>query len=211
MSDGSSAPRDGALGNARERAVRVLTDRFADDTLSMDEFEARLDRMYQAATVADLDALLADVDHARPSAAVASPYDSRANRRVLSIMSATQRTGRWAMPGRMELRALMSSTILDLRDVALPAFCEIDLLAMWANVEILVRHGVVVEDLTHDVLANVENAALDDGTASANGPTLRITGTVVMSNVEVRVAPLGLSPEEAMAEAERVWRRRTWR
>src|SRR3712207_3225 len=50
-----------ALEAARERAIRLLTDRFADDTLTVDEFEARLDRMYQAGTPGDLDALTSDL------------------------------------------------------------------------------------------------------------------------------------------------------
>ena len=50
-----------ALEAGRERAIKLLTDRFADDTLTVEEFEARLDRMYQAATPADLDALTSDL------------------------------------------------------------------------------------------------------------------------------------------------------
>ena len=42
-----------AIEAARERTIRVLTDRFADDTLSIDQFEALLDRMYKASTVAE--------------------------------------------------------------------------------------------------------------------------------------------------------------
>src|SRR5689334_16804136 len=65
-----------ALEAARERTIRVLTDRFADDTLTIEQFESRLDRMYKASTVAELDALLHEVDTQRPPARVVSPYSA---------------------------------------------------------------------------------------------------------------------------------------
>src|SRR3712207_5178566 len=58
---GGSATERAALEAARERAIRLLTDRFADDTLTVDEFEARLDRMYQGTAPADLEALTGDL------------------------------------------------------------------------------------------------------------------------------------------------------
>src|SRR5947209_8023643 len=65
-----------ALEAARERTIRMLTDRFADDTLSIEQFEAHLDRMYKATTVAELDALLRDVETRAPArvARVAPAY-----------------------------------------------------------------------------------------------------------------------------------------
>lgn len=58
------------LDAARERVVRLLTDRYADDTLSVEEFEAELDRLHRATDVVALermaDALTSGV---RPAAA----------------------------------------------------------------------------------------------------------------------------------------------
>ena len=60
-------------------------------------------------------------------------------------MSNTERTGRWSMPRQLEVRALMSSIVLDLREVSIHGgVCEIDLFAVMASVEILVPPGVVV-------------------------------------------------------------------
>jgi hypothetical protein len=205
-----------ALEAARERTIRLLTDRFADDSLDLEQFEAHLDRMYKATTVAELDGLLRDVE-ARTArrAAVAPAYgepaygELPAPRRVLSIMSNTERTGRWAMPRQLEVRALMSSIVLDLRETSIPAgVCEIDLLAIMANVEILVAPGVVVEDLALGVMANVENRALDERIVPADAPRIRITGTAVMANVEVRMGPTGMPFRAAWREARKAWRRR---
>jgi len=200
-----------ALEAARERTIRLLTDRFADDSLDLEQFEAHLDRMYKATTVAELDGLLHDVDArtARRAAAVPAYGELPAPRRVLSIMSNTERTGRWALPRQLEVRALMSSIVLDLRETTIPAgVCEIDLLAVMANLEILVPPGVVVEDLALGVMANVENRAIDEGIVPVDAPRIRITGTAVMSNVEVRMGPVGLSFRAAWREARKAWRRK---
>lgn len=58
---------------ARERVVRLLTDRYADDTLTVEEFEAELDRLHATTDAAELermaDALTSGV---RPAAARAA-------------------------------------------------------------------------------------------------------------------------------------------
>jgi hypothetical protein len=48
---------DPALHAARERVVRLLTDRYADETLTIEDFEARLDRLHALATPAALEAM----------------------------------------------------------------------------------------------------------------------------------------------------------
>lgn len=202
-----------ALEAARERTIRVLTDRFADDSLSLEEFESRLDRMYKAQSVADLDLMLSDVERVatRRSSMLAPAYASDASvpRRVLSIMSNTERTGRWTMPRKLEVRSLMSGIMLDLREALLPpGLCEIDVFSMMANVEVIVPPGVIVEDLALGVMANVENHVLDDGHIPADAPRIRITGTAIMANIEVHVAPPGLRPDKAIREARREWKRR---
>jgi hypothetical protein len=54
-----SAPHE--VEAARERVVRLLTDRYADDSLTLDAFEARLDALHQVSDVAALDAMAASL------------------------------------------------------------------------------------------------------------------------------------------------------
>lgn len=204
-----------ALEASRAHTIRVLTDRFADDTLSVVEFEAGLDRMYKATTTQQIDGLLREIEARVPQVYQASgtmqSYDVPAPRRILAIMSSTRRTGRWAMPRTLEVRAVMSDVTLDLRDVTLPAgVCEIDAVAVMADVKILVPPGVVVEEMPLNVMANIENDALDDGHLPAAAPRVRLVGFAVMANVEVRVAPAGLPTEKAWKEAKRMRRRGGW-
>jgi hypothetical protein len=66
-------PPDPTLEAARERVVRLLTDRYADDTLTVEEFEARLDRMHALAEPAALDAMARDLERAAPADQTAPP------------------------------------------------------------------------------------------------------------------------------------------
>jgi len=202
-----------ALEASRAHTIRVLTDRFADDTLSVEEFEARLDRMYKASTLAELDALLREVDERVPRVAVAAPsaYEVSAPRRLFAFMSSTRRTGRWPMPRRLEVRAVMSDLFLDLRDVALPAgVCEIDGFVLMANVEILVPPGVIVEEMPLGVMSSIENDAVDEGQAGPGAPRIRLTGAAMMSNIEVRIAPSGINPRQAWKLARKMKRKGGW-
>ena len=50
-----------SLVDERERVIQQLSDHFANDRLSLDELEARMDLAYKAATVTDLQRLTADL------------------------------------------------------------------------------------------------------------------------------------------------------
>lgn len=67
---------------ARERVVRLLTDRYADDTLTVEEFEARLDRMHALADPAALDAMARELEAAAPAPLAATPAYAPAYRRA---------------------------------------------------------------------------------------------------------------------------------
>ena len=60
----------------RERVVQVLSTHFANDRLSMEEFEDRLERAYKAVSSAQLAAVLADLPAADGSSAALSDASS---------------------------------------------------------------------------------------------------------------------------------------
>ena len=101
------------LEDSRARAIRLLTDRYADDSLTEDEFEWRLSHLAAANTPASLDALVADLTSpsvqfaAYPAAALTSDYG-----KLTSIMSHEHRTGQWAVPRLFEVRAVMAEVKL---------------------------------------------------------------------------------------------------
>lgn len=180
---------------ARERVVQLLTDRYADDSITADEFETRLDALHRAATPAALDALARDLapTTAAPTQpmpvgtrAVARPVAHPFEQRMLALMSSRQQRGRWVVPSRLVVRAVMSELVLDLREAQLPAECEIELRALMAAVRIIVPAGVAVDE---SVMPFMAAAHADAGLAlqprTPGAPRLRITGWACMAEVKV--------------------------
>ncbi|GJG85560.1 hypothetical protein tb265_07410 [Gemmatimonadetes bacterium T265] len=70
-----------ALDAARERVVRLLTDRYADDTLTVEQFEAELDRLHGLGDVAALEQMASELATgvrpavARPTVARPAPME----------------------------------------------------------------------------------------------------------------------------------------
>jgi hypothetical protein len=125
---------------------------------------------------------------------------------MLALMSETKQTGRWIVPRRLDVRAIMGDLFLDLRDAALPpGFCEIDVVAVMSNVKVLVPPGVVVEGLLTSVMAAVGNDAEDDGRLPTTAIRVRLTGIAFMSEVRVRVAPPGEPAKQAWRHARHGW------
>jgi hypothetical protein len=215
MSDALLPPPAEPLAAARERAIRLLTDRYADDTLSTAEFERRLDRLYTTVAPADADALVADLQVARPAARAAqhpppqawgAPDGSvrpilrgggllpRASRRLLCVMGQRTVAGHWTAPEHLEVRAVMSEVVLDLREAAFTGVCEIDVLAVLSSVLVLLPADAELESQVGAVMGEVSDRGVA-GVASWTGRSsvvVRLTGTSVLAEVAVRRAPPNL-------------------
>lgn len=192
----SSLPQN--LTVARERAVKLLGDAFAADVFEMDELESRLSRVYRATTIAELDALVADVMPVLPDRSpLPQPAATRgavvpAPTHVGSFMSSTRRGGRWVVPARLEVRAIMSDFTLDLREAELPATgCELVVRAVMASVTILVRPGTPVDVDVDALLSSVEDAAHLTARIDRQAPPVRVTGRAVFASVDIHAAIAG--------------------
>jgi hypothetical protein len=181
-----------SLDAARERAIRLLTDGFAYDVITVDEFEWRLGQLSHAGSARAIDALVADLvapAHDLTGATHAPAPAFAAEGRILGIMSETRRTGPWRVPQALRVKAVMSDVKIDLRYAVIPPACTIDVSAIMANVSFIVPPGLVVDFDVASIMASVRNGA----TASAGYtlPHVRIRGSAVMSEVRVRVRELG--------------------
>lgn len=193
-----------SLARARELKIDELSTHFANDDLSLEDLERRIEQVYKAASVGELEKITADLR----SATVAPPDYDRANvvpgrgggaatyevpsGRLLSLMSTTKRVGRWALPRKFDVVAVMSDTRIDLTSAVLPpGVSEIELRAVMASMKVIVPPGVRVIVDTHSFMANVHSRAdelpLSDVPATANAPVIRLTGFALMADVKVVV------------------------
>lgn len=204
-----------SLSRAREQKIDELSQHFANDDLSLEDLERRIERVYKAASIAELDTITADlkaiaipgiagtpptagrdrlsrvaresVDVANPGVAVEMPRS-----RLLAFMSSTRRVGRWAVPRDLRVVAVMSDTRLDLTTALLPVggVVTIELSALMASCRIIVAPGVHVINDMHSFMADVRSSADEfppENLASARTPVIRLTGTAFMSDVKVKV------------------------
>jgi len=185
------------LAAARERTIELLSAYFANDRLTIDELDLRLERAYAATSIAQLDALTADLPDeqsarvqpriAAPSMAVDRPEESG---RIVAILSETQRSGLWAVPPELDVRATMSTLTLDLRSALLsPGVTDVHIKAVMASVQILLPPGVRVVESVRAFMASVTDDSYSVVTRDLSVPVIRLTGHAVMAEVKVRTKP----------------------
>ena len=191
-----------SLARAREQKINELSTHFANDDLSLEDLERRIERVYKASSIAELEEITADLRQAvapsqslSPSAPgskiVTSAYRA-AEGRVLALMSSTRRVGRWAVPQRLDVVAIMSDTKLDFTHAVMPdGITDIHLRVVMSSCRLVVPPNVRVINDTHSVMSTVRSRAdemfLDDAPASRSSPVIRLTGIALMADVKVVV------------------------
>jgi hypothetical protein len=181
------------LDDARERAIHLLTDGYAYDVISEEEFEWRLGQMSHADSPHAIDALVADLVPA-PAAAGAprglAPAFEPAGR-VVGIMSESRKVGPWRVPQRLRVKAIMSDMKIDLRYAVLPPACTIDVTSIMAKVTFIVPPGMIVDFDVSSFMSSARNDERASATSAYTLPHVRIHGKAIMSEVRVKVRDLG--------------------
>lgn len=171
--------------SARERVVDLLQAGFANDHLSIEEFERRVAVAYQAKTPADLDTLVADL-----APAVVAP-DVPPRTRITALFSNNERNGFMAIPHYLEVVSILGNVELDLSDATFaPGLTVIAVSAVLGNVEITVPFGVRVECAGDAFFGNFDYKAADIvGYPTDAERVVRITGHSVFASVQIGAQP----------------------
>jgi DUF1707 SHOCT-like domain/Cell wall-active antibiotics response LiaF, C-terminal len=185
-----------SLSQARERTIEALSGHFANDDLTIEELERRIESAYKATSVAQLDALTADL-RAAVARPVALPAQTRSpsamaveRERILAIMGETRRGGLWSVAQRVDLVALMSDTILDLTQAQLPSgVIDIHVNAMWSALKLIVPPGVHVVNRMSALMASVSSQGDESaaGEPDPRAPVIRLSGFALMAEVKVSI------------------------
>jgi hypothetical protein len=195
-----------SLARAREQKINELSTHFANDDLSLDDLERRIERVYKAATIADLELITADLRTAAPlvdqrqagrGAQVAPLHEASGvpanfevpRSRLVAFMSSTRRVGRWAVPRDLRFIAMMADSKIDLTSAALPigGVVNIEITAVMASVRIIVPPGMRVINEMHSFLSDVGSSADEVDNGRGNSPVVRLTGTAFMADMKVKV------------------------
>lgn len=181
----------------RERTIALLSQHFAQDNLSLEELERRIEAAYKAPTVPALRDLTRDLVTEAPAAPagkagkrdVPAPLEYAPEReKINSIMSSTVRKGVWRPARRIDLRSIMSEATLDLTQAVLPpGVTEIRMLALMSSAKIIVPPGVRVVIQPSSIMSSVSDETMEPPAVGSGAPVVRLTGILVMSELRAVV------------------------
>ena len=203
-----------SLADERERVIQQLSEHFANDRLSLDEMESRMELAYKAGSLVDLQRLTADLPSTAappvpaPMAAEELPVLSPDRERIFAVMSETSRRGSWIVPQRLDLLAVMSDTTIDLTQAALPAgIIDIHIRSICAAVKIVVPPGLQVVSRLSSLMGSVRggsepNEAGGPGGAWKQGTVIRLSGWALMAEVQTKVRRRERLSNEVVVESE---------
>jgi len=187
-----------SLVDERERVIQRLSEHFANDRLSMEELEQRMELVYKATTAAELQRLTADLP-SEESAALTAPAPASEppvltpdRDRVVAIMSETSRRGAWIVPQRLDVISVMSDTTIDLTQAPLPTgIIDIHVRSIFAAVKIVVPPGLQVVSRVSSLMSSVhgggEPTEAGGATAWRQGTVVRLSGWALMTEVQTKV------------------------
>jgi hypothetical protein len=205
-------PQGVDLGSVRQKAIDALCEHFANDALSVEEFERRLDRAHKAREMEDLRAILADLpsgdlpvlrQEAAPSPAPrwqgAIPA-SRVRERgfMVAALGGVEKSGRWVPARKTFGLAVMGGLVLDFREALLPpGVTEVWLFTLMGGAEVIVPPGLSVQSDGVAILGGFEQQEDVSLNPDPNIPLLRLRGAALLGGVEVSIRYPGESQKDA--------------
>lgn len=174
---------------AREQAIAILTNRYAEDSLSEAEFEWWLARLSEADTAPRVEALI-DRLSMPPMVAYATggpPIQAPQAGKISAFMSEAKRTGPWTVPHHLMVRGVMCEVKIDFRQARIPYPCVVDVSAIMASVRITMPPGVAVDFDMSSVMASVQNDSGERHAHEPSAPRIVIRGRAIMAEVKVVV------------------------
>jgi hypothetical protein len=196
------------LAAERERVVQTLSAHFAQDQLTLTEFEQRLERAYALTSTEQLRSLVADLpavsalpatrDGAVPGPSLVPSSEVPPRGAIFAAMGGQERAGSWIVPRQLKVIAVMGGAELDLREARFgPGVSEIEIFVLMGGVSIIVPPGVRVESLGAAFMGGFEMKAGDATALSPANPVLRVSGLAIMGGVETETRLPGESAKEA--------------
>jgi hypothetical protein len=191
---------------ARERAIGVLSDGFANDALDVEEFERRVTLAHTSEAVEEIDALIADLPAPAETAlakpvvtlAPASADDRAPAETVYAIFGGVDRRGAWTVPRRWRVVAIMGGGLLDLREARFPTgVIDLEVKAVFGGVQIIVPPGLAVEVSGTAIMGGFQNVNRAPAHPDPDAPLLRIRGVAIMGGVDITMRLPGESEHQA--------------
>jgi hypothetical protein len=183
-----------SLERERENAIQLLTHHFAQDNISLEELESRMEGVYRASSVQAVRDLTRDLpSEEKPTAPERRPAPLPAafaprEERIRSIMASTKRRGVFQVPAELQVLSIMSEMYLDFTEAQFgQGVTEIKLRAIMAQLKIILPPGVRVVFQPSTFMSDAADESDNPPPVGSGAPVIRITGPVIMTELKVTV------------------------
>ncbi|MCX4729774.1 DUF1707 domain-containing protein [Streptomyces sp. NBC_00984] len=176
----------------RDRIADILREAMAEGRLTAEEHAERVDAVYRAKTVGELEPLVRDLPAppgtARSAAAPGAyghegptgPADN-----LVAIFSSSTRKGRWRVGGRTNAFALFGSVEVDLTEALFgQRLTVINATSIFGSVDVKVPENISLRGSGTGVFGNFEVATLES--ADPEAPVVVVNGYSVFGSVEAK-------------------------
>lgn len=185
----------------RERVVKVLAEALTDGRLTVDEHAERLDAVYGAKTMGELEPITYDLavspqghpqqpQHPQQShadnAPVVDPTGANASvDQMVAIFGGVERKGRWRVRRKSRAITIFGGAELDMTEATFDApVVEIEVFAMLGGIDVTVPDGVVIRNECGSILGGV-SASGGDTTPPPGAPVVVLKGLTILGGVDV--------------------------
>jgi hypothetical protein len=186
----------------REKAIALLSDRFAQGELDLEAFEERVTIAHRAKNREELAALTTDLappaDELAPNPTLCIASETPQSGEAVAIFGGTQRVGKWRVPRRLRVVAVFGGVKIDLREAELPAgVIDMDVRATFGGVQIIVPPTLAVEVHGSAVFGGFAHLDRVPPNPDPNAPMVNIHGTALFGGVSIETRLAGESRDMA--------------
>ncbi|MFE2976086.1 DUF1707 domain-containing protein [Streptomyces sp. NPDC059258] len=178
----------------RDRIADILREAMAEGRLTADEHAERVDLVYRAKTVGELQPLVRDLPAASGSTdrgAGPRPYSYGPEApegpadNLVAVFSSSVRKGRWRVGGRTNAFALFGSVEIDLTEALFgQRFTVINATAIFGSVEVRVPENISLRGNGTGVFGGFEVKSLES--VDPEAPVVVVNGYAVFGGVEAK-------------------------
>lgn len=175
----------------RDRIADILREALAEGRLTAEEHSERVDAVYRAKTVGELEPLVRDLPSpggARPTVASEAPDQEGPTgpaESLVAIFSSSTRRGRWRVGGRTNAFALFGSVEIDLTEALFSQrLTVINATSIFGSVEVKVPENISLRGGGTGVFGSFEVSTLESPDPEA--PVVVVNGYSVFGSVDAK-------------------------
>ncbi|MFI6104479.1 DUF1707 domain-containing protein [Streptomyces sp. NPDC051310] len=175
----------------RDRIASILREALAEGRIDAEEHAERIDAVYRAKTMGELEPLVRDLPAARaprdpaPSYAYGPDEVAVPAEKLVAVFSSTTRKGRWRVGRRTHAFSLFGNVEIDLTEaIFAQRLTTINATSVFGNVEIRVPENITLRGSGTGVLGNFEVVSLE--AADPEAPVVVVNGYAVLGSVEAK-------------------------